>query len=244
MPSIKASCLSLLAKLRLLPRHGHHQRRAQRWFASSGQRPMCSDPAVDMAGCAFPVMLGVTPALSMPWGGHGRDREQRLDGGGLEFNADSEHLAGFGGGPSAPGEMIRPRRREYHSPGGRVDACLSPPLRRDVSRPALRFAAWPRSRSRYGAPGSSPHAGEAAMPRASRRAPPPLRKASTRDLSPCLEPDDVLAATARNQIGDMRPPALERVAFFIGKVVALIDADDAGERAATNGSEPSRSPAG
>ena len=143
---------------------------------------------------------------------------------------------------------VRPRsepdRREYHPPGGRVDACLSPPIRRDVSWPAHRLGLQARSRARYGAPGCVPHAGAAAMPRTSRRASTPLREASTRDLSPCLEPDDVLAATARNQIGDMRPPALERVALFIGKVVALIDADDAGERADWYGSGPSRSPAG
>src|SRR6185436_7987667 len=49
---------------------------------------------------------------------------------------------------------------------------------------------------------------------------------------PRLEPDDVRAAMIRNQIGDVRAPALERVALFIRKVVALINAGDAGETAA------------
>ena len=64
------------------------------------------------------------------------------------------------------------------------------------------------------------------------RASSPLRKTSTLDSNPRLEPDDIRAAMTRNQIGDMRGPALKRVALFIGKVVALINAGDAGETAA------------
>ena len=56
---------------------------------------------------------------------------QCFDSCALELDPDGEHFAGEQG--PVPPERVYDRR-EYHPPGGRVEAYLSPQSRRDVSR--------------------------------------------------------------------------------------------------------------
>ena len=92
-----------------------------------------------MAGCAFPIVVGI-PSASVLRGGHNRDRKQRIDA--FNLNISGKHLADESDAVACfvadkgEGEL----HREYRLSDIRLDECLCPQMRIDVSRPAHRLA--------------------------------------------------------------------------------------------------------